>query len=118
MQILTLFGVESIINRSVPPINEEEDWKVFSIRHEGGELNLHLHFKVSKPPFVSSDFVPRRPTVGDKVLILPGGARESCADPQVVDGMIYTIEEDDGSPSMPYRINKVWVLASSVKLVD
>ena len=53
MQMLTLFEVKSIIERPTSPIDEENGWKILTIIHEGGEMDLHLHFKLSDPPIVS-----------------------------------------------------------------
>jgi hypothetical protein len=70
-------------------------------------------------PFLPGS-LPRRPTVGDRVILLKGGAEETYATPPLVEGQIYTIEEDDKCPFASYRLQGEgsWVNETEVALVS
>jgi hypothetical protein len=61
----------------------------------------------------------RRPTVGDRVMLLKGGAAGTEATPPLIEGQIYTIEVDDFS-TMPYLLQGAnsWVCSTDVALVS
>jgi hypothetical protein len=59
-----------------------------------------------------------RPTVGDVVRLLPGGANNTFANPPLIEGNLYVIEIDDKS-NIPYQIQgrSSWVTADQIELI-
>jgi signal peptidase I len=60
-----------------------------------------------------------RPTIGDKVRLLPGEAERTNANPPLIEGNVYTIEEDDNS-LCPYLLQGPgsWVQPKAIELVE
>jgi len=52
------------------------------------------------------------------VQLLPGGAEETCCDPPLIEGSLYTIQLDDKS-DVPYKLQTggSWVRRECVELV-
>jgi hypothetical protein len=98
------------------------DWEITCVDGYEWEWEFQSYSKITHwmPLPALPGSLARRPTVGDRVILLKGGAEETCATPPLVEGQIYTIEEDDKGSWASYRLQGPysWVCETDVALVS